>query len=395
MISVQEALQIISNTTTTACSEKIATHKALTHILAEDIFAPTDIPQFHNSAMDGYAFRFADYYNNHLYITGTSAAGDTSDNMITAGEAMRIFTGAKMPQGANTVVMQEHVKTEGNKLFIQNSALQAGSNVRLQGSQIKQGDLALAKGTFLNAGAIGFLASMGLDKIAVYSKPKIHIIVTGNELMTPGEPLTSGKIYESNSVMLLAALNAMHFYTVQLHYVKDDPVAFTRLLNTLHAHCELILVTGGVSVGDHDIVAQSKSNDAFQVLFHNIKQKPGKPLLFGKYHNTTLFGLPGNPASVLTCFYIYVIPWLYQFCNMPSDALTAEKLPLKNTYQKKAGFTHFLKGKTDGETAEILPGQESYILRSFAHANCLIVAEEDITQYNADDIVTVYHLPNT
>ncbi|MBP7398957.1 MAG: molybdopterin molybdotransferase MoeA [Chitinophagales bacterium] len=395
MISVEEALQIIRNNTSPSSIETVPTHKAILHVLAEDIFAPMDIPQFNNSAMDGYAFRFTDFFNNYLLVTGEIAAGDAADIPLRTGEAKRIFTGAKMPPGANTVVMQEHVKTDGSKLTIENRELQQGSNVRLRGSQIQMGELAVSKGFYLNAAAIGFIASMGYDKISVYRKPKIHIIVTGNELMAPGEKLVDGKIYESNSIMLLAALNAVHFHNVQLHYVKDETVALSRLLETLHSHCELILITGGVSVGDHDIVTKSKENPHFNVLFHRVKQKPGKPILFGKYYNTALFGLPGNPASVLTCFYMYVIPWLYQFCNMPHTSLQTAQLPLKNNYSKKAGLTHFLKGKISDNTVEILQRQESYILRSFADSDCLIIANEENTNYNAGDLITVQYLPFT
>ncbi|MBK8681337.1 MAG: hypothetical protein IPN31_05400 [Bacteroidetes bacterium] len=193
MISVEEALQIIRNNTSPSLIETVPTHKAILHVLAEDIFAPMDIPQFNNSAMDGYAFRFTDFFNNYLIVTGEIAAGDAADIALRTGEAKRIFTGAKMPPGANTVVMQEHVKTDGSKLTIENRELQQGSNVRLRGSQIQMGELAVSKGFYLNAAAIGFIASMGYDKISVYRKPKIHIIVTGNELMAPGEKLVDGK----------------------------------------------------------------------------------------------------------------------------------------------------------------------------------------------------------
>lgn len=395
MISVEEALQIIRCNTHTSLIETVPTHKAILHVLAEDIYAPMDIPQFNNSAMDGYAFRFADFFNNYLLVTGEIAAGEAADIPLRTGEAKRIFTGAKMPLGANTVVMQEHAKTDGNKLTIENRELQQGSNVRLRGSQIQRGELAIAKGFYLNAAAIGFIASMGYDKISVYRKPKIHIIVTGNELMAPGEKLVDGKIYESNSIMLLAALNAVHFHDVQLHYIKDETVALTRLLETLHSHCELLLITGGVSVGDHDIVTKSKENPHFNVLFHKVKQKPGKPILFGKYYNTALFGLPGNPASVLTCFYMYVIPCLYQYCNMPNTSLQTAQLPLINNYTKRAGLTHFLKGKILDGKVEILPRQESYILSSFADSNCLIIADEEKTNYIAGDLITVHYLPFT
>lgn len=394
MISVEEALQIIRSNTHAPVVETLPTHKSVLHVLAEDIIAPIDIPPFDNSAMDGYAFRYADYFHRHLNIGGEIAAGDAAGIPLQAGEARRIFTGAKMPPGADTVVMQEHVKADGNKLFIENRELQQGYNVRLRGSQIRSGEPAIPKGTYLNAAAIGFIATMGYDKIAVCRKPKIHVIVTGNELMAPGEQLTDGKIYESNSAMLYAALHTMHYGDVQLHFVKDETKALTGLLETLHAHCDLILITGGVSVGDHDIVTRSKENPHFEILFHKVKQKPGKPVLFGKYKGTALFGLPGNPASVLTCFYMYVVPWLYRFCNRELQSLPASQMRLKNDVSKKAGLTFFLKGKIAGDSVEILPRQESYILRSFADADCLVIAEEGKSAYLAGDLITVYRLPN-
>jgi molybdopterin molybdotransferase len=392
MIAVDEARNLVKSHTPAPQSRIIPLHQAVHHVLAADIYATNAFPPFHQSAMDGYAFRFEDYAKGNIQIDGEVAAGDQA-GILPFGTAKRIFTGAQVPAGADTVVMQEHVRVEnGSLIFLQNK-LQPGSNVRLKGSQIEAGEVAFEKGSFLNAAAIGFIASLGLDMVRVYSRPRVHIIVTGSELIPPGEQLPEGKIYESNSFMLMAALKAIDYEPDGIHFIRDDAAALPNLLDKLNPVCDVFLLTGGVSIGDYDFVGKSQHLPGFETIFHKVRQKPGKPFLFATYKGKLLFGLPGNPASVLSCFYQYVLPSLRQSSGLGQTDLLKERVPLSGGFTKKAGLTVFLKGKCADGRVHILPQQESYILRSYAQANCLIELEEDRELWEAGDEVTIHHLP--
>ncbi|MFN3940086.1 MAG: molybdopterin molybdotransferase MoeA, partial [Chitinophagales bacterium] len=317
MISVSQAVSIIQDHLKGRIIESAPVANVFRHVLATDIISPINLPPFDNSAMDGYAIQYADLNKGPLEVIDSIAAGDNKNAAVTPGKAARIFTGAKMPAGADTVVMQEHVQVNDNKITIHNTEIQKGSNVRLKGVQIQRGEIALHTNTILNPAAIGFIASMGIQSVEVFRKPKIKILVTGNELLQAGEMLQDGKIFESNAVMLQAALHDIGIAIDAVYYIKDDKAALIQHLEKLHADCDVIIITGGVSVGDHDIVNQSKANAHFTTFFHKVKQKPGKPFLFGQYRNTTVFGLPGNPAAVLSCYYVYILPWMQYFCGLP------------------------------------------------------------------------------
>jgi molybdopterin molybdotransferase len=288
--------------------------------------------------------------------------------------------------------MQEKIRTEGGKLFIEDEKLQRGANVRKQGSEIGAGELALPEGSHLSPAAIGFLAGIGTTHVLVYPPPSISIIVTGNELQQPGNQLEYGQVYESNSLTLTAALKLLQIGHVQIQHVADDPEALTAVLQQALGRSDIALLTGGISVGDYDFVLQATTRCNVASLFHQVRQRPGKPLYFGKWDEKLVFGLPGNPASVLTCFYMYVIPAIERLCQRKPLIHTIQ-VPMKEPYQKAPGLTHFLKGYSDGKTAAILDAQESYRLRSFARANCLIEIDDVATDCRQGTIVNVHLLP--
>ena len=393
MISVEAALEIVLKHVPPTQTIRLPVKDALGYVLALDLIAPMDAPAFDQSAMDGYAFRWEDG-GKALLIDGAVAAGDDAEQTLQSGTARRIFTGGRIPDGANTVVIQEHTQIKENHLYIDSPNLRKGSNIRLKGSQIKTGDVALEQGTVLRAAAIGFLATMGMTEVAVYKKPRIGILVTGSELITPGTPLTRGGTYESNSVMLMAALQEVGFVAAEIRRIADDKELTLTTMAAMAATCDVLLLTGGVSVGDHDHVAGSQSHPAFTTIFHKVKQKPGKPFLFGKYGHTPLFGLPGNPASVLTCFYVYVVPFLLQWSGRTNGRLAGGTLLLSTAQQKKSGLTVFLKASAHGNRVDILPQQESYILKSYAAADCLVLLPETATEFPADSEVEVIYLPS-
>ena len=393
MISVQEAKRLINENVSPLATVVFSLQQATGLVLAEDVYASTDIPAFPQSSMDGYAFSFHDWQKNKkLKIAGEVAAGSNETFLLSPGNAVRIFTGAPVPAGADTVIMQEKIKTQNGELIIEDETLQVGNSVRPKGSEIKAGALALEKGNILSPAAIGFLAGIGISAIKVYPNPSISIIITGNELQQPGQTLQHGQVYESNSFALKAILQQLHIYDVEVFYAADKPGIVSDTLNKALEQSDVVLLTGGISVGDYDFVLQAATNCHVEKLFHKIKQRPGKPLYFGKKENKLVFGLPGNPSSVLTCFYQYVIPALEKLSNRKIGLQTL-KVPLSKALQKNTGLTHFLKGFYDGKTATPLDAQESFRLSSFAKANCLIQIDEEMTSLKEGELVNVYLLP--
>ncbi|HET6723751.1 MAG TPA: gephyrin-like molybdotransferase Glp [Chitinophagaceae bacterium] len=393
MISVSEAKKIISESVSSLQAVSLSLQESGGLMLADDIYAATDIPAFPQSSMDGYAFSFKGWkQNKKLRITGEVAAGNNEAFQLAPENAVRIFTGAAVPAGADTVIMQEKVQVENGELKIEDESLKEGNSVRQKGSEIKAGALALEKENILSPAAIGFLAGIGITEVKVYPNPSISIIITGNELQQPGRPLQHGQVYESNSFALKAVLQQLHIENIQILSATDKPQIVIDALKKALKQSDIVLFTGGVSVGDYDFVLQAATACGVEKLFHKIKQRPGKPLYFGRKEKKLVFGLPGNPSSVLTCFYQYVIPALEKLSKR-EIGLQMIKVPLATTFQKNTGLTHFLKGFYNGKIAAPLDAQESYRLSSFAKANCLIQIDEDVTSLNEGDLVDVYLLP--
>lgn len=369
-------------------------HKAAGLVLAQDVYSPIDLPPFQQAAMDGYAFAFDAYAHlKKLEVRGEIPAGHNKAMVHVPGQAVRIFTGAPVPQGADTVVMQEKITLSNQELFINDTQLQKGANVRPRGSEIKAGAVAMSKGTLLTPAAIGFLASLGMVEVPVYPKPSVAVIVTGNELQAPGKPLQAGQVYESNSFTLAAALKQFDISDVAFFFALDDLNLLQKLLRDALLRFDMILLTGGVSVGSYDFVVQAAAACGVTQQFHKVAQRPGKPLFFGTYEHTLIFGLPGNPASVLTCFYQYVVLALEGQLGK-RELVKHVQLPLAAAYSKKPGLTHFLKARCDAQSVMPLQAQESYKLASFATANCLIELDETGSDYTKGVPVAVHLLPS-
>jgi molybdopterin molybdotransferase len=393
MITVAEAKEIIEHNVLALPPKKIALQLADGKILAEDIYAMMDIPAFPQSSVDGYAFLLSEWVGNkNLIVEGESEAGRTEPVNVGTGKAIRIFTGAPVPPGTDTVVMQEKVQVQNGGLLIEDTLIQQGMNVRPKGSEIKKGSLALKMNSLLSPAAIGFLAGIGIKEVKVFPHPVISIIVTGKELQQPGKSLGYGQVYESNSFTLTAALQNLHINNIKCFYADDDLQILTGILKEALQQTDMVLLTGGISAGDYDFVLKAAENCGVTKLFHTIKQRPGKPLYFGKKEDKLVFGLPGNPSSVLTCFYEYVLlAWaMLTKQNQPIKIIEA---PLSMPFYKTVQLTVFLKGWYNGHTVAILDAQESYRLSSFATANCLVKMEEDILECKAGQMVEVHLLP--
>lgn len=369
MIQVDQALSIIAENSCRMPIRKIKVAKSLGFILAEAIYSPMDMPPFRQSAMDGYAFAYSELHQ--FDVVSTSKAGDFSNKMIKKDEAIRIFTGAYVPDNLDTVVMQEHTTVKNKTVEITKMPVRF-SNVRNKGEQIKENELVLENNTKITPAAIGFLACLGITEITVYAKPKVAIVVTGNELVKVGKKLSEGKIYESNSIMLQAALQGIGIKKIETFRVKDNLKATKKVLKYCLSAFDVVLVSGGISVGDYDFVKEALLSNGVEELFYKINQKPGKPLFFGKKDNKIVFALPGNPASTLTSFYIYVHPALKIRMGFETSLLPKITRKITIPFENTSGKTLFLKAFFDDEKVTVLESQSSAMLNTFATANGLI-----------------------
>lgn len=387
MITVSEAKKIIQENSLQSKKQTISLMKAGGYVLAEPAYSVIDTPPFHQSAMDGYAFSFHDWdKKSDLKIIGEIQAGTSFKQKLNPFEAVRIFTGSMLPAGADTVVMQEKTTSNSNLLTINDSKLLSGQNVRTQGSQGRKEEVAAQTRQLLTPAAISFLAGAGIDKVTVFSKPTVSIIVTGKELIQPGHSLPTGKIYESNSFGLMAGLKQINIEPSSIQVVDDNEKEIMLAINS-QLQNDFIILTGGVSVGDYDFVSSALDKCGVTKLFHRIKQKPGKPIYFGRIKDTLVFGLPGNPAAVMCCFYEYIVPAISSFTH--NNYFRKLKLQLENDYSKKTDLTFFLKGKTSDRTVSILNNQESYMMNSFAEADCIVELDEEKENYKRGDWVEV------
>lgn len=389
MISVLEAIKRIEPYCKSSASIFKPIYKTLGYVLATDVLSPINMPPFKQSSMDGYAFFHsgAETYT----IVGEIKTGSSKNIDLKPGEAVRIFTGAKVPDNADTVIMQELVNRSNENLTLTKQPVK-GSNVRVIGEQIKKGHLALEKGTVLNEAAVGFLAGLGVERIQVFKRPKVAVLVTGDEIKKAGEELLEGQIYDSNAITLKLALNRLGVKKPKVLKVNDDLVETKETLKRLLNSFDVILISGGISVGDYDFVKEALVQNDVQEVFYKVNQKPGKPLWFGHKGETLVFALPGNPASTLTCFYVYVLPLLKAKMGFESESLknleAEASEDIRNTFNK----TLFLKGVVNNGKATALTGQASSMLKSFAVSSALIIIPEDKTIIKKGEQVTYLNI---
>ncbi|MCF6295666.1 MAG: molybdopterin molybdotransferase MoeA [Flavobacteriaceae bacterium] len=391
MIIVEDALELVQKYTLPLNQKELkCVLKSCGFVLFEDIYSPINMPPFKQSAMDGYALCL---HNDITYsVIDEVKAGNSHHPELNAGEAVRIFTGAPVPETANAVIMQEKVTIDGKKIILNKTVL-LDENIRPLGEQVKQGEIALKKGTKLTPAAIGYLTSLGITDVEVCKKPSIAIVVTGDELIEAGQPLTYGNIYESNSGMLLSALIGLGFANVTIHKVEDNYTNTLTKLDKLINQNDMVLITGGISVGDYDFVGKALKELEVREVFYKVKQKPGKPLFFGKKKNTIVFALPGNPAAALSCFYIYVNTALQKMSGNNNYSLA--KITAKSTseYIKKGDRAQFLKAIYKNHEVTILEGQSSAMLQTFALANALVYVSEALDYIKINDTVEIILLP--
>lgn len=391
MIAISEAIQLVKNNSFPLLKSTIKPiEKSGGYKLFSNVLSPINMPPFRQSAMDGYAVCLNDSLK--YLLIGEIKAGDSLQPILKKGEAVRIFTGAPVPDTANAVMMQEKVLVNNSQITFE-FQININHNIRPLGEQVKRGELALEKGSKLTPAAIGYLCSLGIQEISVFKKPSIAIVTTGNELVEACEDLTYGKIYESNSKMLQNALYNLKLYDVTIHKVEDDYDKILSKLDKVINENDLVIVSGGISVGDYDFVGKALEELKVEALFYKVKQKPGKPLFFGKKDNKLIFALPGNPAAALTCFYMYVYIALQQMMNNPELELRRIKAKSASKFVKNGDRPQFLKAIFNNDEVSILEGQSSAMLQTFAISNAFVFMDESLSNIEIGDFVDVILLP--
>jgi len=379
MIEVEQALSLIDAHASPLGVEQTSVSAAIRgRVLSEKVIAPADLPSFRQSSMDGFALCYQEGIRQYS-VVGEVAAGSSETFDLNPGEAVRIFTGARVPESCDRVIMQEQV------VFAHNTAelmadTRSGQNIRAVGSQIQKGQIVLEDGTKLTPASLGLLASLGIETISVYQKPSVAIVVTGNELVALGETKSDVQVYESNSLALQAALERLGLKVETVLFASDDPDQTVAQLAKALQTANVVLISGGISVGDYDYVADALKTIDVDSVFYTVRQKPGKPLFFGKKGEKAVFALPGNPASTLTCFYVYVKRYLEQ---IQGQSPTEMFLTLETTIENRFGRALFVKAQRSGGTITPIDEFNSATLMSFAKANALIYVPADTARIEA------------
>ena len=393
LLPVSVALTRIAETVTPLSDvEQVPVRDALGRILAEAVLSPVDVPNHTNSAMDGYALAASDLGIEKLAVIGTAWAGRAYPTVVSAGQCVRIMTGAVIPEGCDTVVMQEHVESSDNHIRIA-PGQKAGQHVRQAGEDLAAGALALAAGRRMQPSDLGLAASLGIGELRVLRKPRVAFFSNGDELRSIGEPLALGEVYDSNRYTLHGMLTRLAVDFIDLGVVPDDR---TRIRDTLlhgASMADVVITSAGASVGEADYVKDILDEIA-EVNFWKLAMKPGRPLSFGRIGEALFFGLPGNPVSVMVTFYQFVLPALRRL--MGEKACEPLRLPARtlNRLKKKPGRTEYQRGylvqDEHGElTVSTTGDQGSGVLSSMSQANCFIVMDMDSMGAQAGETVTV------
>ena len=371
--------------------ELVPIKQALGRILAQEIVPQINVPAHDNSAMDGYAVRFSDLEKGPLKEVGTALAGKPFAGKLGERQCVRIMTGAVMPAGADTVVIQEVVKKEGDRVTVPPGQKKA-QNVRYAGEDLKLGTPVLTNGKHLKPADIGLIASLGVGEVDVRRRLRVAYFATGDELASIGAALKEGEVYDSNRYTLHGMLARLGVDLIDMGVVRDDPVLLEKAFREASQKADVVITTGGVSVGEADFVKQLMGKLG-EVLFWKIAMRPGRPMAFGKIGNAFLFGLPGNPVAVMVTFYQFVRDALIHLSGRSDEPLPLLNAVSAENLRKVPGRTEYQRGivfRQDDQWKVRTTGQQgSGVLRSMSEANCFIVLEHERASVKAGEPVSV------
>lgn len=389
---VDDALKhLLASAPAITTTETVDLGAALNRILAEDQYVPADVPPADNSAVDGYAVRRQDLQEGQPLPVSARIPAGHAPQPLAAGTAARIFTGSEIPEGADSVVMQERVEVSEPGILVL-AEVAEGQNIRRQGQDLRKGELALARGTVIRPQEMGLLASMGVARVTVQAKLKVAILTTGDELVDPGKPLAPGQIYNTNRFTLLGLLDRAGCEVVLCKTLEDTREATRTTLKQAADLADLIITSGGVSVGEEDHV-RAVLEETGQLSLWRLAMKPGKPLAFGAIDDTPVLGLPGNPAAVLVTFLVLGMPFIRKCQRRPTGGPIGELLPAAFTATSTSIRREFVRARKEVQDGEIriaaFPNQSSGVLSSACWAEGLTVVPEN-TLVRPGDMLTFY-----
>jgi molybdopterin molybdotransferase len=394
-LRVDKARQaILSCLTPIRQTEKVPVRAALGRVLAQQIVPGINVPAHDNTAMDGYAVRFSDLTpaETRLEELGTALAGKPFKGKVGAGQCVRVMTGAVMPEGTDTVVIQEVVKAEGKTIVVP-PGQKAQQNVRYAGEDLKVGVSVLDQGKMIRPAELGLIASLGIAEVKVKRRLRVAFFATGDELASIGHKLKAGEVYDSNRYTLHGMLSRLGVELIDMGVVRDDPKQLKKAFRKAAANADVVITTGGVSVGEADFVKQLMA-ELGEVLFWKIAMRPGRPMAFGRIGKAFLFGLPGNPVAVMVTFYEFVRDALLHLSGRTDDfAIPLLRVVSSEKIRKVPGRTEYQRGilyREQDEWRVRATGQQgSGVLRSMAEANCFIVLEHERGAVAAGEQVAV------
>jgi molybdopterin molybdotransferase len=400
MFSFAEARQrVLEGVEPIAEREQLAVKSTLGRILADDVRSPLDIPPLPNSARDGYALRAADLVSGgsaQLRVVVEVPAGQYCDTEIKPGEAARIFTGAPLPPGADTVVMQEHVQRHDDVIEIPAGAVRAYDNVRPRGEDVQTDDVVLQRGSFIRAQEMGLLASLGLPAVWVNRRPRVAVISTGNEVVEAGDARGPAQIFDSNRYSLIGLLEGMGVEALDFGIIPDERHVLREAFLSASQQAHAILTSGGVSVGAYDLV-RDILDEIGVIDFWRVKMRPGGPQAYGRIGPAYFFGLPGNPVSAMVVFLEIVQPALWRLMGRQDWQPTRFQARLRENIRKRPGLMEFQRGilsyAEPGWEVTTTGPQGSGILRSMVRGNCLIFLAEERGDYETGEEVWVEPFP--
>jgi molybdopterin molybdotransferase len=378
LLNERETLDRVLQSVGAPSVENVSIWEAGNRVLAQDIVATVALPRFDNSTMDGYAVRGGDAVSGaRLSVSGEQAAGPDLALSLGRGEAIRVYTGAPIPQQADAVIMQEDVEA-GEKSILVREGVTAGENIRVRGGDLCEGQLIASKGTLFTGPRLAAVASQGLSQLPVFKRPRVAIIATGSELRSQGEPLHSGEIYETNRILLAELVAGSGAEGAVFNIVPDLEEAHLQSFERARSY-DVIVVAGGVSVGTKDLVKPTLQKLGAKLELWRVAVKPGKPFMFGRLGGTLVFGLPGNPVSAFVTFLLFARPALWKLGGRSSLELPRARARLGQEMMNRGDRPHYFRGIFQEGAFNPVGRQESHALFALSQANALCRLEPDQT----------------